>query len=209
MKKRSRHLSLVLMSSLTLGVAGCGDESIKEEFKAYTSIHECVQDQVFSAEECRSMAIAAVEQNPRFASQADCEKEFGEHSCKNFENIPQESASINGSRRTGSSWMPLMAGYMMGRYMGGSGPMQGAQPLYSQPQQGQPASGAAGTRTSGGFATSYRTLGGGTVQTDAGGRVTNPSGAVRQGFGKSAKPFAARSGGGTRGGFSGSGGSAS
>ncbi len=199
MKKRSKSLSLVLMGSLTLGVAGCGDEKIAEEFKAYRSIDECARDGDYSQQECRDMAVAAVKQNPRFADQTECEKEFGAGNCRPADAADaQQLAAGNGTRRTGMSWMPLMAGYMMGRYMGASGPMYGAQPLYNQPQQP-----GAAARSSGGFATSYRTAGGGTVTPDATGKIANPPSSVRQGFAGTARSYAPRAGGVSRGGFSG------
>ncbi len=196
MKKCStKSLSLVLMSSLTLGVAGCGDDKVTEEFKAYRSIDECVNDQQYTPQECREMALAAVNQNPKFTDQAECEKEFGAGNCRQLDN--QQTANADGTQRTGSSWMPLMAGYMMGRYMGANGAMYGAQPLYQQPQQ-QPGA-TSGARPSGGFA--YRTLGGGSVTADSTGKVANPPSSVRQGFAGTAKSYAPRGGGVSRGGF--------
>ncbi|MCC8195165.1 MAG: DUF1190 domain-containing protein [Deltaproteobacteria bacterium] len=192
MKKGSRSLSLVLMGSLTVAVGGCGSDEPTEDFRAYQSIDECVKEQIFTQQECRDMAIAAVRQNPQFADKAECEREFGEGNCT------QPQQNVQGEQRQGS-WMPLLAGYMVGRYLGGNGMMQGAQPLYRQDQAGQQGNTTA-ARTSGGF----RTLGGAAIQTDAGGKVVNPNQTVRQGFAKSAKPYAARGGLGSRGGFSGS-----
>ena len=189
MKKSSKSLSLVLMGTLTVGLGGCAsDEKITEEFKAYSSIDECVKEQIFAPEECRNMAIAAVRQNPQFTDQNECERQFGEGNCQTV-----SGANEQGERR--SSWMPILAGYMIGRYMGGSGAMQGAQPLYqtNQPQQQG--------RASGGFNRSFRTMGGETVQTDARGKVTNSTASMRQGFATSAKPVMSRAGSGTRGGF--------
>ena len=192
MKKGSKSLSLVLMGSLTVAVGGCASEETTEEFRAYQSIDECVTEQIFSQQECRDMAIAAVRQNPQFTDKVECEREFGEGNCT------QPEQNVQGEQRQGSSWMPLIAGYMMGRYLGGAGMMQGAQPLYKQPQAA-PQQGAAATRTSGGF----RTLGGAAVQTDGKGKVTNTSQTMRQGFAKTAKPYAGRTGSGSRGGFAG------
>ncbi len=200
MQKTSKSLSLVLMGSLTVAMGGCASEDVTEEFRAYQSVDECVNEQIFSQQECRDMAIAAVRQNPLFADKAACESEFGAGNCgEQAGNVPgQETAQ---GERSGSSWMPLLAGYMMGRYLGGGGMMQGAQPLYRQPQAAP--TGGAGARTSGGFASSFRTLGGGAVQTDARGVVNNPPQSVRQGFAGTAKPYAGRTGAGSRGGFAG------
>ena len=191
MKKSSKSLSLVLMGTLTVGLGGCGsEEKVTEEFKAYTSIDECVKEQIFAPTECRDMAIAAVRQNPQFADQNECEKQFGADNC-------QTVRSPEGQSERGSSWMPILAGYMIGRYMGGGSAMQGAQPLY-KPNQPQ---GQAQNRATGGFARSFRTAGGEAVQTDARGKVTNTTASMRQGFATSAKPVALRSGSGSRGGF--------
>lgn len=204
MNKRSKSLSLVLMGSLTVGLGGCASDDPGEQFTTYGSVDECVKEQVFSPQECRDFAVAAVQQNPAFTSQAECEQEFGTGNCKD---APSDSQVTQGGERQ-SSWMPLIAGYMVGRYLGGGGYMQGAQPLYQAPQQpGQQMGqqpGTAGSRASGGFARSYRTLGGGSIQTDAAGKVANPGQSVRQGFSRTAKPYVARTGAGSRGGFFGS-----
>ena len=208
MKKSTKSLSLVLMGSLTVALGGCASEP-EEAFQAYNSIDQCIKEQIFSEQECRDSAVAAAQQNPLFANQAECEREFGTGNCQTSpQSNPQAGSSdeqVAGSGERGSSWMPLMAGYMMGRYLSGGSFMQGSQPLYKQnaPAGAQPGA-AAGARTSGGFGNSFRTAGGASIQTDAAGKVASPPQAVRQGFAKSAKPYAGRSGIGSRGGFAGS-----
>ncbi|SBW04547.1 exported hypothetical protein [uncultured delta proteobacterium] len=201
MKKGSKSLSLVLMGSLTVAMGGCGSEDNTEEFRAYQSINDCVKEQIFTQQECRDMAIAAVRQNPQFADKAECEREFGEGNCEQAQ-LAQNGQNVQGERQ-GSSWMPLIAGYMVGRYLGGGSMMQGSQPLYKQPQAAAPQQSTTGARPSGGFAGSFRTLGGGTIQADAKGVVNNPPQSVRQGFAKTAKPYVGRAGSGSRGGFAG------
>lgn len=206
MKKSTKSLSLVLMGSL-VSLGGCASEP-EEAFQAYSSIDQCVKEQIFSEQECRESAVAAVQQNPQFANQAECEREFGEGNCQANPQSSPTGEQVAGSGERGSSWMPLMAGYMMGRYMSGGSFMQGSQPLYRQSAPAgagaQPGAAAAGARTSGGFGNSFRTAGGASIQTDAAGKVANPPQSVRQGFAKSAKPYAGRSGIGSRGGFAGS-----
>ncbi|MDL2272554.1 DUF1190 domain-containing protein [Desulfovibrio sp. OttesenSCG-928-I05] len=185
MKKASRNLSLVLMGSISLGVTGCSSEpKFEEEFMTFGSVSECVQYGGFTANECTEMATEAVKQTPTFTSQAECEAQFGEGNCQQ----PEIAEASSSEYRQGSSWMPLMAGYMMGRYLSGGQAMYGAQPLYKGPaQQG-------GT---------FRTAGGATVTPDAKGRVANPGSTIRQGFAHSAKPAAVRAPSASRGGFSG------
>lgn len=185
MKKTSKSLSLLLMGSLAAALGGCGsDETVTEEFRAYSSLDECVKEQLFTPDECRDLAIAAIQQNPKFGSLEECEKKFGQNQCRSYE-------AKDGNREGGSSWMPLIMGYMAGRYLGGGSMMQSAQPLYGQPGS-QPG------------ARSFRTLDGTSVQPDARGVVNKPSESLRKGFSKSAKPYAIRSGGvSSRGGFTG------
>jgi uncharacterized protein YgiB involved in biofilm formation len=133
MKKDSKSLSLLLMGSLTVALGGCGSDEPSEEFRTYSSIDECVNEKLFTPNECRELAIAAVKQNPKFSSVEECEKEFGAGQCQAYED---KSTAANESGQTRSSWMPLIAGYMAGRYLGGGGMMQKrAQPLYPQPGQ--------------------------------------------------------------------------
>lgn len=188
MKKTTKSLSLVLMGSLTMALGGCGSDKPSEEFRAYNSIEECVKDDVFSPQECKEMAIAAVEQSPKFNSLAECEAEYGQGACKAREEV------ASGERR--SSWMPLLAGYMAGRYLSGGSMMRGSQPLYPPQQQ-------AGTQPGATTARTYRTLGGGSLQADAGGKVTSPTSSIKNGFAKTAKPYVARTKTSSRSGFSG------
>lgn len=195
--KRSASLSLLLMSSLSLSLAGCGDEPIKEEFQAFGSLGDCARSGEFTVQQCQELAVEAKKQAPKFASKEECENAFGLGACEAEQGV---AASDSAYRSGGSSWMPLMAGYMMGRYMSGGVAMQGAQPLFRGPEQQQPRQGA-GTA---GYARTYRTAGGEIVRADPTGRVNNPGAAIRQGFAQSAKPFTARATTASRGGFGGS-----
>jgi uncharacterized protein YgiB involved in biofilm formation len=89
--------------------------------------------------------------------------------------------------------MPMMTGYMLGRYMSGGTAMQGVQPLFRGPAQPQP----------GGADRYFRTGGGESVRVNPGGRISDPPQSVRRGFAASAKPFTARTVTGSRGGFGG------
>ena len=210
--KRSRSISLLLMGSLALGSAGCGSENA-EDFSAFTSVNECVVSGLFTEAECREFAQTAQAQTPRFNSKEDCEAKFGAGACEGA--APGDALMADGStaastsaqadsstnstsvrRSSGSMWMPMMMGFMAGRYMGSNGPMQGSQGLYRDPAQ-QPG------QNSG--ARSFRTATGDSVSTDSTGRVSNPSSKLKQSISHNAKPSMSRSGTGTRGGFSGGG----
>lgn len=186
--KRSKTLSLILMGSLTLGTAGCGTERAEEGTYTFTSMDECVTSAIFSEAECRELAANALAQTPRFNSLAECEAQFGEGACNN----PQAASGQEGTvvqQHSGGMWMPMMMGFMAGRFMGGGGMMRGSQGLYrdpgANPQQGR----------------SFRTATGDTVKPGPGGRVANPTPRMTQSMSHNAKPAMSRSGTGARGGF--------
>ena len=193
--KRSKSISLLLMGTLTLGGCGSDRAEIDESFTTFTSLEQCISSGLFSDAECRDFARTALIETPRFSSQAECEGTFGAGNCQSpdAETGPVAADATNGTiqRHSGSSWMPMMMGFMAGRYMGQSGPMQGSQGLYRD-AAAKPASG--GTQ-------SFRTATGDTVTSDAKGRVSNPSPALRQSVSHNAKPMMTRSGGGSKGGF--------
>lgn len=192
--KRSKALSLILMGSIAVGSSGCGREKAEEGTYTFTSLDECVNSAIFSETECRELALDALAQTPRFTSREDCEREFGAESCDKMSgNAGGPVTAADGSQvqqHSGGYWMPMMMGFMAGRFMGGGRMMQGSQGLYrdpaANPQQGR----------------SFRTAGGETVKPGTGGRVT-PTPRMTQSMAHKAKPAMGRVGGGTRGGFSG------
>ena len=177
------------MGSLVLG--GCGSENADQSMHTFTTVNECVTSGIFTEVECLDLAKNALAQTPRFSSREECEEKFGKDACQN---APAQNAEAGTTvqQHSGSSWMPMMMGFMAGRFLGGAGMMQGSQGLYRDP--GQPQQQQAGTRT-------FRTVGGDTVRSDAKGRVTNPSSRITQGMSHNAKPVMSRSGSGSRGGF--------
>lgn len=180
--KRSRHLTLILMGSLSLAGLGCSSEPAEEEgMHAFTSVNECVASGLFDEAQCQQLALEAVQQAPHFTSLEECEAKFGTDACVN-------PAQRNGE--SGGFWMPMLAGFLAGRFLGGGGMMYGAQGLFRQPgANGQPV---------------YRTASGDVIKTNAAGRVLNPASGVTQNMRRTAKPTVARKGAvRARGGFSG------
>ncbi|MDR0338776.1 MAG: DUF1190 domain-containing protein [Desulfovibrio sp.] len=201
--KRSKALSLLLMGSMTAASAGCGTDRADEGMYTFTSLNECVTSAVFTEAECRELAMNALAETPRFSSREECEARFGVGVCDGAPaTVPGQVGDGDGAQvqqHSGGMWMPMMMGFMAGRFLGGGGMMQGSQGLYRDPagQQGQQGR-------------SFRTAGGETVRADATGRVTNLSQRMTQSMGHNAKPVMGRSGSGARGGgFAGGGGGGS
>ncbi len=183
--KKSKALSLILMGSVAFGSAACSSNNVEERFDAYTSVDECIRTNVYSAEECKSMAMDALLQSPTFASKEDCEAQFGVEACQNTPDAAKLAAAPDAAKseevqpRTTSSWMPMMMGFMAGRYMANGAAMQGSQPLY-------------GDKTAAGTGQNLRTASGETVMRDASGKVSNPSTTMKQSVSHTAKPVTGR-----------------
>ena len=171
------------------------DAQCEEEFKLaltqtpkFTSLADC--EQAFGAGNCgdnplgQAVTSAAQAVGLPGTTQADA-SQSGASKTEATQNDTQQLTQ-NSAYQSGGSWMPLMAGFMMGRMLSGGGMFQGSQPLFRDktPQPG------GGTGAAGG--SSFRTATGAVVTPDAAGRVSNPGTAIRQGFQSTAKPAVAR-----------------
>ncbi len=107
--KRSRKVALVLMSVSPLLLTACASEE-KLEQGLYTSVEACTT-QTGDRESCeKSFAAASSEHEasaPKYANREACEAEHGAGQCES-------------SRSSSSMFMPIMAGYLMGRMMSGN-----------------------------------------------------------------------------------------
>jgi len=132
--KRTKHINLDMMRKglkkrflqhpLALGItvatlAGCGNQ---EEVNVVSSVEECASKTELNLEECEAAyqkAVAEAERTgPKYNSRAQCEAEFGRGQC--------------GASRSGSVFMPMMAGFMVGQMLSGSNNYGGASynPVY-------------------------------------------------------------------------------
>ncbi|PIJ49481.1 hypothetical protein BL250_12925 [Erwinia sp. OLTSP20] len=146
----ARHLTPVALAiSAVFMLAGC--EQSDETVSMYQNADDCSKANPGQSEQCKTSynnALKEAEKTaPKYASREDCVAEFGEGQCQ-----PASQASAGG----GSFWMPLMAGYMMGRMMGGG---YAQQPLFTSRNPASPANGkfVDATGRSYGSATSGRT----------------------------------------------------
>ena len=127
----ARHLTPVALAvTAVFMLAGC--EKSDETVSLYLNADDC-SAATGNAAECKTAYTNALKEAertaPKYASREDCVAEFGEGQCQQ---TPAQSS--------GSFWMPLMAGYMMGRLMsGGAGYQQ--QPLFSSKNPASPAYG--------------------------------------------------------------------
>jgi uncharacterized protein YgiB involved in biofilm formation len=205
--KRSRAVSLVLLAGagvLAWSLAKKDPSQAQEDVAAFTTEGDCVMTGKRDAAECQQGFATATERHrqsaPRFASKTDCEAEYGSNAC--------ESGARYGA---GSSFVPIMVGYMMGAAAQRGVPPQ---PLYGDPRQPQEeqttssGGGGGGGGGSGGSSSrsrSYKTAAGTTIRTSSGSPVARaPSSEVRSvsraprvvsrgGFGSSGRSISSRS----------------
>lgn len=119
--KRSKKAALVLMvPATTLLLAGCGEE--REQALVYETPGECAAASFNTPEQCKADYDAAKALHPqvapKYVSKEECETDFGAGNC---ETAPQQTAS------SGSFFMPMMMGYMMGQMMNRGGAAQNLQ----------------------------------------------------------------------------------
>jgi len=141
--KRSLAVTLVLMGSA--GLSGCGDAEI--DSAVYQSFAECVQAGLYDQARCEADYAQAltshIQTAPAYASRQDCEAEFGQGQCEvraaqelglQQAARSQENATVQAGG-TGSFFLPMMAGYMMGSMFANNNRMA-PQALYRQNGQG-------------------------------------------------------------------------
>lgn len=128
MTKRSNRVAIAILGAATFALAGCREEQIDAE--AFPDMQSCsdasARGGMFSIQDCQDAFAAAetlhVEAAPRYESQLVCEEQHGEGACGT------EAAATQGG--SGSIFLPLMAGYLMGSMLSNRAGMSASQPLY-------------------------------------------------------------------------------
>ncbi|MDR0805240.1 MAG: DUF1190 family protein [Enterobacteriaceae bacterium] len=132
-----RLAPVALAVSTVFMLSGC--EQADESVSLFQNAAECQQSNPSLGEQCTTAYNNALEEAaktaPKYATKEDCVAEFGESQCTE---APVQAGMTAEPRESGSMWMPLMAGYMMGRMMGGG---YGQSPLFTSKAAGNPANG--------------------------------------------------------------------
>ncbi|MDE1190183.1 MAG: DUF1190 family protein [Pantoea sp.] len=156
---QARHLTPVALAvTAVFMLAGC--EQSDETVSLYQNADDCAKANPSQSAQCTTAYNNAKKEAertaPKYATREDCVAEFGENQCQQ---TPAQAGTNAEAQQSGSFWMPLMAGYMMGRMMGG-GAGFAQQPLFSPKTPNSPANGqfvdASGKNY--GTATSGRTM---------------------------------------------------
>ncbi|MGB9096170.1 DUF1190 family protein [Erwinia sp.] len=139
----ARHLTPVALAvTAVFMLAGC--EQSDESVSLYQNADDCSSANPGKSEQCttafNNAKTEAEKTAPKYATREDCVAEFGEGQCQQAPAQAGVGTTNAESQQSGSFWMPLMAGYMMGRMMGGGfGGQQ--QPLFTSRAPNSPANG--------------------------------------------------------------------
>ncbi|MEQ9387306.1 DUF1190 domain-containing protein [Marinovum algicola] len=128
MTKRSKRVAIAIVGAAAFTLAGCEEEKV--DAAAFPDLQSCRDaaglNSAFTAQQCETAFAEAealhVEAAPRYDSLAVCEEQHGEGACGS------EAAAAQGG--SGSIFMPLLAGYLIGNMLGGRSGMAASQPLY-------------------------------------------------------------------------------
>lgn len=127
MRKRSGRVALFIVGAAAFTLAGCRDEKVEAEaFPDLQSCEAAASNGGFDAAQCETAFAEAqqlhVESAPRYDSLQVCEEQHGAGACGS-----EAEAAGPATGGSGSIFMPLLAGYLMGNMLGRG---MGAQPLY-------------------------------------------------------------------------------
>ena len=128
MTKRSNRVAIAILGAAAFSLAGCREEEV--DAQAFPDLESCTAQAekggMFSAQDCDAAFAEAetlhVESAPRYDSLEVCEEQHGPGACGS-----EAGATQGGS---GSIFMPLLAGYLIGNMMSGRAGMSAGQPLY-------------------------------------------------------------------------------
>lgn len=135
MRTRSRTVALTILGAAAFTVAGCRDEQV--EAQAFPDLASCqaaaTGGGLVTADQCNQAFAEAealhVEAAPRYDSLAVCEEQHGAGNCG--------SEAEQAGSGSGSIFMPLLAGYLIGSMLGrAGGGMAASQPMYRNAQGG-------------------------------------------------------------------------
>ncbi|MCQ0091688.1 DUF1190 domain-containing protein [Roseovarius sp. M141] len=128
MTKRSNRVAITILGAAAFTLAGCREEQV--DAAAFPDLQSCTSEAtnggLFSVQDCEAAFADAqtlhVEAAPRYDSVEVCEEQHGVGACST-----EQAATPGGS---GSIFMPLLAGYLIGNMLSGRSGMSAGQPLY-------------------------------------------------------------------------------
>ena len=170
-RKNFKIKPIALSLIVAFGVTACGGSDDTEQLTIYSDVQDCISNNPNMAAECRvvyeSAVQEAIETAPKYATIEECTADFGLENCQS---VSQAASSIENpavaetqqaASGGGGFFMPLLAGYMMGKMMSGMGANNNMahKPVYSpKDANGRPTNFYDSTGKSYGAAQSGRTV---------------------------------------------------
>lgn len=122
-------------------LSGC--EKTDETVSLYQNADDCSRANPAMKDQCTTTYNNARKEAertaPKYATREECVAAFGESQCTQSATT-STTASAAAPQQSGSFWMPLMAGFMMGKLMGGNNFAQ--QPVFRPNTPNNPANGS-------------------------------------------------------------------
>lgn len=135
-----RIAPIALAVSATFILSGC--EKTDETVSLYQNADDCSRANPSMKDQCTTTynnALKEAERTaPKFATREECVAAFGESQCA--QSSAGATTASAAPQQSGSFWMPLMAGFMMGKLMGGNSFAQ--QPVFRPNTPNSPANGS-------------------------------------------------------------------
>lgn len=134
--KRCLAVTLVLMGGVA--VSACSDSEVDSAI--FQNVNECIASGTFPAEKCqkdyKEAQATHIATAPTYNNKIDCEAEFGVGKCEQSTTTNANAETTNTGTQaanagTGSVFLPLMMGYMMGS-MFNNGQRMAPQSLYQR-----------------------------------------------------------------------------
>ncbi|MGL4675388.1 MAG: DUF1190 domain-containing protein [Wohlfahrtiimonas sp.] len=142
-RKNFKLKPIALSLLVAFGVVACGGSDDTEQLTIYADAQDCISNNPNMVSECNAVyegAIKeAIETAPKYATIEECTADFGAENCQSVQQATTGNAvanaeqSIQQQQSSGGFFMPLLAGFMMGKLMSGmtGGNNMAHKPVYS------------------------------------------------------------------------------
>lgn len=135
-RKNFKLKPIALSLFVALSVSACGGSDDTEQLTIYSDVQDCISNNPNLVAECNAVyegAIKeAIETAPKYASIEECTADFGAENCQAVPPATDPSLASAQQQSSGSFFMPLLAGFMMGKMMSGmNGNNMAHKPVYS------------------------------------------------------------------------------
>ncbi len=142
-RKNFKLKPIAISLLVAFGVVACGGNDDTEQLTIYADAQDCISNNPNMVSECKAVYEGAIKEAiqtaPKYATIEECTADFGAENCQT---VQQATAGTNAvanaeqavqQQSSGGFFMPLLAGFMMGKMMSGmtGGNNMAHKPVYS------------------------------------------------------------------------------